>query len=58
MWAAHNELLFQPTKFVNLRVSHKRQSIARDYTVGEVTLKRDSSVRNLGVAGFVLGRTH
>ncbi len=49
VWASRNELTFQPIKCENLRITRKRHSIQRSYTLNELTLKTVTSVRDLGV---------
>ena len=49
VWASRNELTFQPIKCENLRITRKRHSIQRSYTLNELTLKTVTSARDLGV---------
>ena len=45
-WVLQNELSFQPAKCENLRVTRKRNSPSKAYTLNGVTLKRVESVRD------------
>ena len=48
-WATLNKLSFQPVKCLNLRISRKRVSFDRTYSLNNVNLKIVSSVCDLGV---------
>lgn len=48
-WASLNELSFQPKKCENLRISRKRFSAHRIYSLNNVQLKTVDFVRDLGV---------
>lgn len=49
IWASNKELLFQPTQCENARITRKRWSPERTYTLNETTLKMDTKARDLGV---------
>ena len=49
VWASINELMFQPAKCENLRITRKRCSPQRSYTLNEVTLKLVTIARDLGL---------
>ena len=49
VWASINELMFQPAKCENLRITRKRCSPQRSYTLNKVTLKLVTIARDLGL---------
>ena len=48
-WAVSNELFFQPTKCVNLRISKKRNSPSRNYSLNGISLEVVKAEKDLGV---------
>ena len=48
-WSVSNELFFQPTKCVNLRISRKRISPPRPYSLNGISLKVVKAEKDLGV---------
>ena len=48
-WSVSNELFFQPTKCVNLRISRKRISPPRTYSLNSITLKVVKAEKDLGI---------
>lgn len=48
-WSVSNELFFQPTKCVNLRISRKRNSPSRNYSLNGFSLEVVKAEKDLGV---------
>ena len=48
-WSVSNELFFQPTKCVNLRISRKRNSPSRNYSLNGISLEVVKAEKDLGV---------
>ena len=48
-WSLANEMTFQPKKFENLRVSRKRTSPRRSYSIDGTCLKVASSVKDISI---------
>ena len=48
-WSLANEMTFQPKKFENLRVSRKRTSPRRSYSIDGTCLKVVSSVEDMSI---------
>lgn len=48
-WSVSNELLFQPTKCVNLRISRKRIDLPRTYLLNGISLKVVKAEKDLGI---------
>lgn len=48
-WSLANEMTFQPKKFDNLRVSRKRTSPRRSYSIDGTCLKVVSSVKDISI---------
>ena len=48
-WSVSNELFFQPTKCVNLRISRKRNSPSRNYLLNGFSLEVVKAEKDLGV---------
>ena len=48
-WSVSNELFFQPTKCVNLRISRKRNSPSRNYSLNGFSFEVVKAEKDLGV---------
>ena len=48
-WSLSNELYFQPTKYSNLRISRKRISPYRSYSINGIDVEVVSTEKDLGV---------
>ena len=48
-WSLSNELYFQPTKCSNLRISRKRISLYRSYSINGIDVEVVSTEKDLGV---------